>query len=204
MEETISRVLVEYERRAETERRLMYSCDPQQLRARRDEFLLPIGPDTGLILNILIKSAKAQSILEVGTSYGYSTLWLADAARHTGGKVVSLEIADYKAQFAREALLRAGVADVVDIHVGNALETLPRLAGPFDFVLIDLWKDLYVSCLELVYPKLSPGGFVAADNMIYPEVVRADAAAYQRRIRQLKFDSILLPIGSGIELSRRP
>jgi predicted O-methyltransferase YrrM len=203
MDEAVSRVLEEYEQRAAAERRLIQSGDPQQLNARRDEFLLPIGPDTGRLLNTLIKSANARSILELGTSYGYSTLWLADAARHTNGKVVSLELADYKVQFAREALGRAGLAGNVDIHVGSALEILPRLPGPFDFVLIDLWKDLYVACLELVYPKLALGAFVAADNMIYPEYVRADAAAYQRRIRQLEFDSILLPLGSGIELSRR-
>ena len=91
----------------------------------------------------------------------------------------------------------------MEIHVGSALETLPRLAGPFDFVLVDLWKDLYVKCLDLVYPKLSPGAFLAADNMIYPAEARAHAERYRLRIRQLEFDSILLPVGSGIELSRR-
>jgi len=60
-----------------------------------------------------------------------------------------------------------------------------------------------VACLELLYPKLAHGAFVAADNMIYPEIARPDAASYQRRVRQLDFDSVLLPIGSGIELSRR-
>jgi predicted O-methyltransferase YrrM len=203
MDEAVSRVLAQYDDRIAAEHQLMRSSDPRQLHARRDEFLLPIGADTGRVLNILIKSAKARSILELGTSYGYSTLWLADAARDTDGTVVSLELSDHKAQFARQALARAGVADVVDIRVGSAVDTLPRLQGPFDFVLIDLWKDLYVRCLDLVYPKLAQGAFVAADNMIYPEFVRSAAAAYQQRIRQLEFDSILLPIGSGIELSRR-
>jgi predicted O-methyltransferase YrrM len=203
MDEAFSRVLAEYDGRIAAESALMQSIEPSQLMARRDEFVLPIGPDTGRVLNILIKSANARSILEVGTSYGYSTLWLADAARHTGGRVTSLELADYKARHARGALERAGLADRVEIHVGSALETLPRLAGPFEFVLIDLWKDLYVKCLDLVYPKLSPGAFVAADNMIHPPQVRADAESYRRRIRQLEFDSLLLPIGSGIELSRR-
>jgi len=203
MDEAVSRVLAEYEVRADAESRMIQSGDPRALNARRDEFLLPIGPDTGRVLNILIKSAEARSILELGTSYGYSTVWLADAARHTNGKVTSLELADYKARFARDALGRAGLANQVEIHIGSALELLPQLAGPFDFVLIDLWKDVYVACLDLVYPKLASGAFVVADNMIYPEYTRADAAAYQGRIRQLEFDSILLPIGSGIELSRR-
>jgi len=203
MDEAVRRVLSEYEGRIAAETRLMQSVDVPQFIRRRDEFLLPIGPDTAQVLHILIKSAMARSILEVGTSYGYSTLWLADAARHTDGRVVSLELKDYKARYAREALTRAGLADRVTIHLGSALATLPELKGPFDFVLIDLWKDLYVDCLELVYPKLAPGAFVVADNMIYPEEVRADAENYRRRIRQLEFDSVLLPIGSGIELSRR-
>lgn len=203
MDEAVTRVLDEYARRIEREATLMQSADSAQWLQRRDELLLPIGPDTGRVLNILIKSAKARSILEIGTSYGYSTVWLAEAARHTDGRVVSLELADYKATHARQALARAGLADRVDILVGSARETLTNLAGPFDFVLIDLWKNLYVTCLDLVYPKLAAGAYVAADNMIYPPEVRADAANYQQRIRQLDFDTILLPIGSGIELSRR-
>jgi predicted O-methyltransferase YrrM len=203
MDEAVSRVLAEYQRRIEAESTQMQSLDAAQWMARRDELLLPIGPDTGRVLNILIKSANARSILELGTSYGYSTLWLAEAARHTDGKVVSLELADFKADYARGALARAGLAERVDIRVGSAVKTLPLLAGPFDFVLIDLWKDLYVTCLDMVYPKLASGAYVAADNMIYPVEVRTDAMRYQRRIRELEFDSILLPIGSGIELSRR-
>ena len=110
----------------------MQSIDAAQMRARRDEFLLPIGPDTAQVLHTLIKGAKSRSILELGTSYGYSTLWLADAARAPTGKVVSLELAADKALHARAALARAGVAGArVDIQVGNALEMLPRLAGPF-------------------------------------------------------------------------
>jgi predicted O-methyltransferase YrrM len=98
---------------------------------------------------------------------------------------------------------RGQVSPIVDIHVGSALDPLWRLAAPFDFVLIDLWKDLYVKCLDAVYPRLAPGAYVAADNMIYPEFARADAARYQLPIRQLEFDSVLLPIGGGIEPSRR-
>lgn len=203
MDDAVSRVLAEYEARIAAEHDQMQLAGTLQFHARRDQFLLPIGADTGRVLNILIRSAGARSILELGTSYGYSALWLAEAARHTGGKLISLELAEYKAQFARQALARAGLGDVVDIRVGSAIETLPQLAGPFDFVLIDLWKDLYVACLDLVYPKLAPGAFVAADNMIFPAAVRADAIAYQQRVRELQFDSVLLPIGSGIELSRR-
>lgn len=203
MDQAFDRVLAEYEARIAGEAKLMASGDPQHWLERRDQFLLPVGADTGRVLNILVKSAHARSILEMGTSYGYSTLWLAEAARQTGGTVVSLELADYKAAYARQALARAGLAACVDIRVGSALETLPHLVGPFDFVLIDLWKDLYVTCLDLVYPMLAYGAFVIADNMLQPVQVRADAENYRRRVRQLDFDTVLLPIGSGIEVSRR-
>jgi len=203
MDQAVRSVLAEYETRMAAESQLIESLEFSQMRARRNEFLLPVGPDTAQLLHSLIRSAKSRSILELGTSYGYSTLWLADAARHTDGRVVSLELAGYKAEHAHASLARAGLAERVDIQVGNALETLARLPGPFDLVLIDLWKDLYVACLELVYPKLAPGAFVIADNMLYPAEVRADAVRYQRRIRELEFDSVSLPIGSGIELSCR-
>ena len=74
MDEAVSHVLEEYEQRIAAEKNLMQAIDSRQLNARRDEFLLPIGPDTGRVLNTLIKGARARSILELGTSYGYSTL----------------------------------------------------------------------------------------------------------------------------------
>jgi predicted O-methyltransferase YrrM len=203
MDDAVSRVLAEYDARIADETRQWQSVGTSESRRRRDEFLLPIGADTAHVVHTLIRSAKSQSILELGTSYGYSTIWLADAARATDGKVITLELADYKAEFARKALERAGLSNRVDMHLGSALETLPRLPGPFDFVLLDLWKDLYVACLDLVYPKLAPGAFVVADNMIFPPEVHADAERYRHRIRQLDFDTVLLPIGSGIEVSRR-
>jgi predicted O-methyltransferase YrrM len=202
LDEAIERVLRDYEVRIERERAMFESPNPDLLK-HRDEFLLAVGRETATVLNLLAKAAKARTILEVGSSYGYSTIWFADAARATGGKVISLEIAPEKVSYAREQLARAGLEDFVDFRIGSALDTLSQLNGPFDFVLIDLWKDLYVPCLELIYEKLSPGALVAADNMLFPQMVRADAEKYQRRIRELEFDSVLLPVGSGVELSRR-
>jgi predicted O-methyltransferase YrrM len=206
MDEAVLRVLKEYEARIERERpvleALLASPGPQ-VQKRRDEFLLAVGPDTATVLNILAKSAKAKTILEVGSSYGYSTIFLAEAARATGGKVISLELVEDKVRYARERLAQAQLDKFVDFRIGSALETLSALPGPFDFVLVDLWKDLYVPCLELIYDKLPPGALVAADNMLFPEGVRADAERYQRRVRELEFDTLLLPVGSGVELSRR-
>jgi predicted O-methyltransferase YrrM len=167
----------------------------------RDQVLLAVGPDTGRLINILARSLKAPNILELGTSYGYSGIWLADAARETGGRLTTMELQDYKSAYAREMSAKAGLADHVDFKVGDAVEMIGALPGGIDFVLVDLWKDLYVPCLEAFYPKLNPGAIIVADNMIRPggdEVKR-----YGERVRALpKIDSVLLPVGSGLEVSR--
>jgi predicted O-methyltransferase YrrM len=81
------------------------------------------------------------------------------------------------------------------------LRTLP---GPFDFVLLDVWKDLYLPCFDLVHPKLAPGGVIIADNMLLPQSVRPQADAYRAHVRKAgDLDSVLLDIGNGIEVSRR-
>jgi predicted O-methyltransferase YrrM len=203
MDAQVRQVLDEYERRAAEEGRLMQSLPEQEAMKRLDDFLLPVGPETGTVLNLLIKSDRPRVILEVGTSYGFSTLYLAEAARECGAKLVTLELSATKISYARDALTRAGLAQGVEFRQGNALDTLRALPGPFDFVLIDLWKDLYVPCLELIHPKLGEGAIIVADNMTYPESSRAEASAYRRRVRELGLDSVLLPLGSGIEISRR-
>jgi predicted O-methyltransferase YrrM len=112
-------------------------------------------------------------------------------------------LSEKKVAYARDAIARAGLAAVVDFRVGNALDILPGLPDSIDFVLIDLWKNLYVACLDTVYPKLASGAIVVADNMLQPEASRPEAAAYRRRVRELGLDSVLLPVGSGIEVSRK-
>lgn len=204
MDVRAQQVFVEYAARAAEEARLMQHLPYAEGMARLDEFLLPVGEDTGTLMSLLVRSARPRTILELGTSYGYSTLYLAEAAQAVGARVKTLELAQSKSNYARDAIERAGLASYVEFHVGHALELLPTLSGPFDFVLIDLWKDLYVPCLELVIPRLAPAAFVLADNMIYPEQARPDANAYRRRVRELGLDSVLLPIGSGVELSRKP
>ena len=203
MDSALQTVLAEYERRAADEWTVLTSLPPADVAARIDEFLISIGPDSGKLLHLIISAARSQVIVELGASYGYSTLWLADAARATGGRVHSLELSARKVEHAREQLKRAGLEAYVEFHVGDALETLRRLPGPFDFVLVDLWKDLYVPCLDLFHGKLSPNAFVAADNMIFPPNTR-DQAAYRSAVRAKgDMESLLLPVGSGVELSKK-
>jgi predicted O-methyltransferase YrrM len=163
-----------------------------------DRALLAVGPDSGQLINILAKSLKAPNILELGTSYGYSGVWLAEAARATGGRLTTIELQDYKSAHAREMLAKAGLADWVDFKVGDALGVIAELPFALDFVLVDLWKDLYAPSLEAFYPKLNPGAIIVADNMIFPG--GENVARYAAAIRaKPKMTSILVPVGSGLE-----
>ena len=160
-----------------------------------------MGPETGRLINILARSLKAPTILELGTSYGYSGVWLAEAARATGGRLITMELQDYKSNRAREMASQAGLADHVDFKVGDAVQMIAELPAGIDFVLVDLWKDLYVPCLEAFYPKLNPGAIIVADNMLRP--ANDEVKQYARAVRALPgITSILLPVGSGIEISR--
>jgi predicted O-methyltransferase YrrM len=197
------KVLEDYEVRAQRDEELWNTLTEEEARKRLDEFLLPVGRATGTLMNLIIREAKARRILEVGSSYGYSTTWLAEAARAVGGKVISLELRAAKTEYAREQLARAQLEGLVEFRVGDALASLAQLAGPFDFVLIDLWKDLYVPVFERLHPKLAPGAIIVADNMLQPESARPHARAYRERVRAAPdMSSVLLAVGNGLEVSR--
>lgn len=203
MDPAVSAVLADYEARAEREQEIWSTRSADENLRRRDEMLLPVGRAAGMLMNLLIKEGEARRILEVGSSYGYSTTWLAEAARAIGGKVISLELQAAKTQYAYTQLGRAALADFVEFRVDDALASLRQLPGPFDFVLIDLWKDLYVPVFELLHRKLSPGAIVVADNMLFPEEFRAEARAYRQRVRAAAgMSSVLLAVGNGLEVSR--
>ena len=169
--------------------------------AIRDELLLPVGEQVGKLLHALVRIKRPRRILELGTSYGYSTLFLADAARQVGATVVTMENAQYKQDYAMDQIDRAGLTNTVDFVLGDALELLATDRGPWDFVLLDIWKELYVPCFEAFYPQLAAEAIVACDNMIFPPMAREDARAL-RSAMQAKGDMqhVLLPFGHGIEL----
>lgn len=201
-DEQIAAVFAAYDRRQADERQARRD-DPaiMQQPGWRDTQLLTVGEEVGLFLNMLGRSLDAPNILEIGTSYGYSGIWLADAARASGGRLTTLELHDYKSVYARDMAQKAGLADHIDFLVGDAVDLIHALPGGFDLILLDLWKDMYVPCLEAFYPKLNPGAIIIADNMLIPggEAV----AAYGRAVRvKPHINSVLLPIGQGIEISR--
>lgn len=203
MDRAVEVVISEYEERERAESKIKREIGFDNDHSRRDEFLLSVGRSSAQFLSILAKGAKPKIFLEAGGSYGYSTVWLAEAAKTVGGKLISLEIHPEKQAYAREAITKAGLQGVVDFRLGDARESIAALPGAFDFVLLDLWKDLYIACFDLFYPKLSPGAFVVADNMIYPELSRQQALQYREYVHaKPDVESILLPVGGGLEVSR--
>src|SRR5262249_2876095 len=165
----------------------------------RTKRMLNITPDTGRLLWILIRSGRATRMLEIGTSNGYSTIWLADAARDTGGRVTTLELEPSKITMARENLGRAQLSDRVQIIEGPATESLQRLDGPFDLVFLDADRPNYLTYLEALVPRLVAGGVVVADN------VTSHAQELQFYLARVKSHpalfSVTVPIGNGEEIS---
>ena len=196
----VQNVFEHYESRAQKEKKRMGKLGF----AGRDQFLLPIGPDVGCFLHSLILAHKPKRILEIGTSYGYSTLFLADAARTVGGKVITLELADYKQDYAKDKISEAGLKSSVDFILGDAVDSINSYLGPFDFVLLDIWKELYVPCFEAVYPKLSKEAIIAADNMYFPQGSMEHTRLYRKAVNdKADLQTVLLSIGAGIELTHR-
>ncbi|QFY62635.1 DUF1442 domain-containing protein (plasmid) [Rhizobium grahamii] len=200
MDEKMLAVLEAYHELIRQEQNTPRETPPGGREGGNDRRLRAVGPETGQLLNILARSLKAPTILELGTSFGYSGIWLADAARASGGRVITMELHAYKAEYAKEMAAKANLADYIDFRIGDAVSMIADLET-IDFVLLDLWKDLYVPCLEAFYPKLNAGAIIVADNMLRPG--DDHIAHYGRTVRAKPgITSVLLPVGAGIEVSR--
>jgi predicted O-methyltransferase YrrM len=196
-------VLEEYETRQAAENVLMTASTSDEVSRRRDELLVSVGRATGVLLNGLVREIRARSILELGTAYGYSTIWLADAARATGGRVFTVDVAAGKQEHARAALHRAGLLEFVDFSLGDALEFLAKTGQTYDFVLLDLWKDLYIPCLDALLGHLDANATIVADNMLAPASARMAAARYRAHIEKVAaLTTTVLPVGNGLAVSR--
>lgn len=128
-----------------------------------------VAPNQGQLLYILARAIGARSILEIGTLGGYSTIWLARALP-PGGSLITLEVDPEHAEIARANLARAGVAELVEVRVGRALDTLPQLVanehGPFDLVFIDADKPNFTAYFEWTLKLTHPGSLIIGDNVV--------------------------------------
>ncbi len=131
---------------------------------------IAVGPGQGRLLYSLARGAHAQNIVEFGTSFAISTLYLGAAARDNGGHVVTTEIEPDKCRTARTNIAAAGLSDVVTLLEGDALITLERHDGPIDLLFLDGWSDLYVPLLNLLAPRMRPAAMLVVDNASFPKV----------------------------------
>ncbi|WP_035462431.1 O-methyltransferase [Alicyclobacillus macrosporangiidus] len=165
------------------------------------EGLWHISRETGLFFNALLRHSKAKRILEIGTSSGYSGLFLADAARANGGKLITCEYSDFKIKLAKQTFEKAGLSEYVELIEGDALQTIESLEGSFDCVFLDATKDEYPFYLSMVWDKLSVGGIILADNMIsHQDWIVIEAYKGLARLMD-EAVSVTVPIGNGIEFT---
>lgn len=161
----------------------------------RERRLRQVTPEVGRFLHTLVLATRPASVLEIGTSGGYSTIWLATAARRAGGRVVTLEIDRAKVRAARSNLEEAGVADAVSLVEGDAFAYLRERQEPADFVFLDAERKDYVSYLELTVPLLRVGGMLVADNVIsHADDLRPFC---ERALSDTRLSGLVVPIGRG-------
>ena len=193
--------------------RLGLSWLPDLLRGKEDtvqeesdrirDLYVSLSPKQGTLAYMIARSIGARRVVEFGTSFGISTLYLASAVRDNGGgRVVGSELQASKLERARAHLAEAGLADVAEIRGGDARETLKDPGGTVDMVLLDGAKQLYLEMLQLLLPHLRMGSVVLADNVL---MFRRSLRPYRDWVQDPRngFRSVTLFLGSGTEYSVR-
>jgi len=137
--------------------------DQEQERSKK---MLNLEPDTAHFLHILMRSTRRMNLLEIGTSNGYSTIWLAWAASTNGGHVISIDRDQRKQALADANLRRVGLREVVELQYGDATEIVAGLPGPFDCVFFDADRYSAPAQLTLLVPKLASDVLLLADNVL--------------------------------------
>jgi predicted O-methyltransferase YrrM len=176
----------------------------QRAELMRDVYM-PVSPDVGRLLYVLARSRSAETIVEFGTSLGISGIHLAAALRDAGGRgrLVTTEFDAIKAERARENFRSAGLADLIEIRIGDAFETLKvELDGGIDLLLLDGWKNLYLPMLKFLEPQLSPGALIIADDLAIAPDALASYVGYVREPGN-GYISVEVPLGDRIEISVR-
>jgi len=193
--------------------RMGLSWLPDLLRGKRDSveeesdrikhLFVPLSPKQGTLAYMIARSIGARRIVEFGTSFGISTLYLAAAIRDNGGGVlIGSELQPSKVERARAHLDEAGLGHIAEIRAGDARQTLKDPGSPIDLVLLDGAKQLYLEMLQLLTPHLRTGSVVLADNIL---IFRRALRPYVEHVQDPRngFRSVTLFLGSGTEYSVR-
>jgi predicted O-methyltransferase YrrM len=179
---------------------------PKEARAFLSDKLVALDRDKAEFCYQLCRANNARRIVEIGTSYGVSTLYLAAAVRDNvragggDGVVIGTEYEVNKAAAARAHFEQAGLSRFVDLREGDLRQTLKEIGGPVDFMLMDIWITMARPALELVTPRLRPGAIVIADNT---RQYRSEYSDYFAFLEAEGFRTMTLPFDGGLELSVR-
>lgn len=167
----------------------------------RSKKMLNVEPETAQFMSMLVRSSQRKSLLEIGTSNGYSTIWLAWATRAIGGSVTSIDRDERKHVLAEKNLRRADLQHVVTLVCGDATKLVADLSGPFDFIFFDADRISAPSQLHLLLPKFTPDAFILADNVSsHPNEI----AQYLATLETLpQFEKMVVPLGKGLSIAYR-
>lgn len=168
--------------------------------------MLAITYETGQLLHSLVTGIKAKNILELGTSTGYSTLWLADAVltNHANPRITTIEKDPAKILRASENFKKAGISKIIQIKKGQILDVLASLGDSrrFDFVLVDADKENAKKYASIALSHLNVGGIMVTDNMLYPTKYRQIMREYSSYLSSRKdVQTCTVPIGNGEEIT---
>lgn len=163
------------------------------------EIFMPVSPDKGRFLYITARAIGARTIVEFGTSFAISTIYLAAAVRDNGGgRVIGSEIEPFKHDRAARNLAAAGLADIAEVRLGDAMQTLLDVPSPVDLVFLDGWKALYLPLLRQLEPALRPGAVLLADNIRSFRTSLAEFVGYLHSGNN-GWHSVTLGFGDGLE-----
>ncbi|MCD6287821.1 MAG: O-methyltransferase [Candidatus Hydrogenedentes bacterium] len=147
----------------DAEKKILDVLDDMDKNQRRGNMNVPV--EDGRLLRTLVEAIDAKQVVEIGTSNGYSGIWMCLALRKTGGKLITHDIDEGRAALARENFKRAGVDNIVTLVMGDAHDTVKRLKGPIDLLFLDADKEGYIDYLDKLLPLVRPGGLILAHNM---------------------------------------
>jgi len=187
--------------KTEAEKKILSVLDDMYQNQRRGMQNVPMAD--ARLLRVLTETVGAKHVVEIGTSNGYSSLWICLALRTTGGKLTTYEINSRRASMARENFKRAGVDQIVTLVVGDAHKEVAKLTGPIDILFIDADKSGYLDYLQKLLPLVRPGGLIVAHNMSSPP---PDPAYVKAITTNPDLETIFLNMhasGIGVTLKKR-
>ncbi|KOF55841.1 MULTISPECIES: O-methyltransferase [Clostridium] len=176
---------------------------------KRNDIRPSIGLETGRFLGLLIRSMQAKKVMEFGTCLGYSTIWIAQALRETGGRLISIEYDKGLYETTKKNVELAGLSNIVDLRLGDASKIINEVEGPFDIILQDSDKALYVPMLEKCIELTCKNGLIIADDVLFkpmgiPEIFSTPMDEYVKEVfSDNRLYTTILPIGDGVAISTK-